>query len=441
MQFSSLFGHIQELLGTIRASGKPADSLIDSFFRSHKYLGSHDRRFIAETVYGTLRHLRWCEFVLHAAIGREVPQIKSEDGLLLLAVTYVLAISRQRVAPADIAAKLGSPVLKKRLPELLADIATTQSITTDDTIERIGIEHSFQEWMVRRLRDDFGQDTAEHICKSLNEPAPLTLRVNLLKVTVEQCRKVLGEEKVETTSTRISPFGLHITKRLNVFSLKAFQDGLFEVQDEGSQILPLMIDPKPTAKVLDACAGAGGKSLGFAVLMKNRGEIYAVDTNGYRLRELKKRSRRAGAFNIRPVEVHTIEDLTDKFRGYFDIVFVDAPCSGLGTIRRNPGLKWTVTQETVQELAEKQSAILQQCASLVKPGGKLAYATCTLLKEENEDVVHRFREKNREFSLVNPEEMLKKIGVEKGTSGDFVTLLPHIHGTDGFFCAVMEKSV
>ena len=294
--------------------------------------------------------------------------------------------------------------------------------------------------MVRRLLYEYGHEESENIMRSLNEPAPLTLRVNLLKSTVEKCQEDLKKQEIESARTSISPSGLQITKRINVFSLKTFQDGDFEVQDEGSQILPLLIDPKPTAKVLDACAGAGGKTLGFAAIMKNRGEIFATDNNGYRLKELKKRSRRAGAFNIRPLEVATVGDLPDKLKNYFDVVFVDAPCSGLGTIRRNPGMKWTVTEETVSEVSAKQTEILRQCIALVKPGGRLVYATCTLLRQENEDVVNQFVGANPDFSFVNPEPMLSKLGIKKAVSGNFIKLLPHIHGTDGFFCAVMVKS-
>jgi 16S rRNA (cytosine967-C5)-methyltransferase len=450
MQVSSLLGHVQELLGNIRRStypakntaGRPADSLIDSFFRSHKYLGSHDRRFIAETTYGTLRHLRRCEFILQHALGREAQDIPNEDGLLLLATTYLLSIDQKTVLKRDdIVGKLKSKALKERISDILRELPVERLLPTGDEIERLAIEYSYPDWIVKRLFAEMGGEETRRILQSLNEPAPLTLRVNTLKATVEQCQDELNKQNVPTTRTTISPVGLQVTKRLNIFSLKAFQDGMFEVQDEGSQLLPLLIDPKPTAKLLDACAGAGGKSLGFAALMKNRGEIFATDTNGYRLRELKKRSRRAGAFNIRPLEVHALEDLSNKHCGYFDVVFVDAPCSGLGTIRRNPGLKWAVTEETVSELSQKQASILQQCASLVKSGGRLIYATCTLIKQENENVVIQFVQKNPEFRVTNPDKALAKIGIEKGASGEVVKLLPHIHRTDGFFCAIMEKAV
>jgi 16S rRNA (cytosine967-C5)-methyltransferase len=439
MQLSSLLGHVQELLGNIRASSKPADSLMDSFFRSHKYLGSHDRRFIAETTYGTLRHLRKCEFILQNAIGANSENVNREDGLLLLPIAYLAAIEQRSLTAADVSSQLSSMALKKGMVTFLKTLSDGLSIPQNDVAEQIGIEHSYPDWMVRRLLYEYGHEETEKICKSLNEPAPLTLRVNLLKTTIEQCQEELKKQEIESTRTAISPYGLQITKRINVFSLKSFQDGYFEVQDEGSQILPLLIDPKPTAKVLDACAGAGGKTLGFAAIMKNRGEIFATDTNGYRLKELKKRSRRAGAFNIRPLEVASVGDLPEKFRDYFDVVFVDAPCSGLGTIRRNPGMKWTVTEETVQEVSAKQAEILRQCAPFVKPEGMLVYATCTLLRQENEDVVNQFVGANPNFGFANADPMLAKLGLKQASSGNFIKLVPHIHGTDGFFCAVMIK--
>jgi 16S rRNA (cytosine967-C5)-methyltransferase len=440
MQLSSLLGHTRELLGTIRASSKPADSLMDSFFRSHKYLGSHDRKFIAESIYGTLRHMRRCELILQRSIGNDAQTLKTEDGLLLLVVTYLVAIEKRTLVAADIVPMLSSKQVKDRAIEFLAGMLREIPVPSGDTVERLGIQYSYPEWIVRRVLQQYGSEEAEQILGSLNEPAPLTLRVNLLKTTVDQCTTDLKGQGIEATVTKFSPVGLQLNKRVNVFSLGTFQDGHFEVQDEGSQILPLLIDPKPTAKVLDACAGAGGKSLGFAALMKNRGEIYASDTNGYRLKELKKRSRRAGAFNIRPVEVHEIAELADKYSGYFDVVFVDAPCSGLGTIRRNPGMKWTVTEETVRQVAEKQRSILAQSAPVVKPGGRLIYATCTLLREENEDVVNEFLEKYPMFSLKVPERTLAETGLENARAGNFIKLLPHIHGTDGFFCAMMVKS-
>jgi 16S rRNA (cytosine967-C5)-methyltransferase len=194
--------------------------------------------------------------------------------------------------------------------------------------------------------------------------------------------------------------------------------------------------------VLDVCAGAGGKTLELAALMKNRGEIFATDINGFRLEELRKRTKRAGVQNVRVQEIETIEDLVDRYKAFFDIVFVDAPCSGLGTIRRNPGMKWMVTEQTVKEVSEKQKAILHSSVPLVKPEGRLVYATCTLLRQENEEVIEEFLMLHPEFTIVklNPDmPLVQSVG---GTSTDsFFKLFPHIQRTDGFFCTVLKKQM
>jgi 16S rRNA (cytosine967-C5)-methyltransferase len=260
-----------------------------------------------------------------------------------------------------------------------------------------------------------------------------------LKTTVERCQLELSKQGVETTKTVLSPFGLNLSKRINVFSLSVFRDGWFEVQDEGSQLLPFMIDPKPNTKLLDVCAGAGGKTLEFAALMKNRGEIFATDINSFRLEELRKRSKRAGVQNVRVQEIQEIEYLAEQYSHFFEIVFVDAPCSGLGTIRRNPGMKWIVTEQTVHEVSDKQRSILHSSAPLVKPGGRIVYTTCTLLRQENEDVVEEFIIRHPEFTLVEVHELVTKWQNGFVTTSSFFKLLPHINGTDGFFCAVLEK--
>jgi 16S rRNA (cytosine967-C5)-methyltransferase len=263
--------------------------------------------------------------------------------------------------------------------------------------------------------------------------------VNTLKTTIEQCQEELKKQGIESTKTLLSPFGLNLTKRINVFSLSIFRDGWFEVQDEGSQLLPFLVDPKPNVKLLDVCAGAGGKTLEFSSLMKNRGEIFATDINRYRLEELRKRTKRAGVQNVRVQEIQTIEDLAEHYSLFFDIVFVDAPCSGIGTIRRNPGMKWMITEQTVQEVSEKQRSILHSAAQLVKPGGRLVYATCTMLRQENEGVVEEYLTLHKEFHLIDVNERINKWQNGLVASGSFFKLFPHLNGTDGFFCAVLEK--
>jgi 16S rRNA (cytosine967-C5)-methyltransferase len=443
MHISSLLGHTQELLGVIFKSNRPADSLIDTYFRSRKYLGSHDRRFIAETTYGTLRHLRKCEYHLTIALAGISDNLLNDDKIVLLIVAY-LSFERKilEITPEILLTRLTSTQTRENVALLLKNLVKPTTISVESVIQRIGIEYSFPDWMVERFVQQYGESEAEKICSSLNEQAPLTLRVNTLKVSVEQCQEELRKQGVETTRTSLSPVGLNITKRINVFSLPVFRDGWFEVQDEGSQLLPILIDPKPNAKVLDVCAGAGGKTLELAALMKNRGEIFATDINGFRLEELRKRTKRAGVQNVRVQDIETIEDLEDRYKDFFDIVFVDAPCSGLGTIRRNPGMKWMVTEQTVKEVSEKQKSILHSSVPLVKPEGRLVYATCTLLRQENEEVIEEFLMRHPEFAIVKLNADMPLVQSVGGTSTDsFFKLFPHIQRTDGFFCTVLKKQM
>jgi len=441
MHISSLLGHTQELLDAIFKSNRPADSLIDTYFRARKYLGSHDRRFIAETTYGTLRHLRKCEYHLNTALVGISDNLLHNDKTILLVVAYLsLEEKNLGITPEIVLPKLTDRQVKENVALLLTQLVRPSAILTESVIQRMGIQYSFPDWMVERFIQQYGEREAEKICSSLNEQAPLTLRVNTLKASVEQCQEELHKQGIETTRTSLSPIGLNLAKRINVFSLPIFRDGWFEVQDEGSQLLPIFLDPKPNAKVLDVCAGAGGKTLELAALMKNRGEIFATDINGFRLEELRKRTKRAGVQNVRVQEIEAVENLAIRYNAFFDIVFVDAPCSGLGTIRRNSGMKWMVTEQTVKEMSEKQKAILHSSIPLVKSEGRLVYATCTLLRQENEDVIEEFLTLHPEFTVVQLNGDLPLVQSVGGTSTDsFLKLFPHINGTDGFFCAVLKK--
>lgn len=439
MKLASLLGHSSELLQLVRSSERPADGVIDTFFRSHKYLGSHDRRFIAETTYGTLRHLRKCEYLLVKSLDGAEGGMIQEDGFLLLIVTYLVALDRRtKIDAEDVQPILKSGKLKEHLGGIMKAIAASQK-SKEEEPEPIALKYSFPDWMVARFVEQYGEAETEALCRSLNEQAPVTLRVNELKSNLQACQQALKAEEIETIPGSLSPISLHLTKRLNVFQLESFRSGLFEVQDEGSQLLPLLIDPKPTAKVLDACAGAGGKTLELAALMKNRGEVVATDVHSSRLEELRKRTRRAGVSNVRIQQIDDVADLAEKYTGHFDVVLVDAPCSGIGTLRRNPGMKWMVTEETVKEVSEKQFHILDASASLVADGGMLTYATCTLFTEENEGVVERFLKQHPEFSLPSVPPRSSRFDSTRFFDGKYVRFLPHREGTDGFFVAVLRK--
>jgi len=439
MKYSSLLGHTYEALHEFFLTAKPADAILDRFFRSHKYLGARDRRFIAETVYGVLRHLRLSREIIAQIVGNDYAGLGEEKQLRLALVAYsVVVTSGADRSESDLREFLQDTIPANVIDTVLKGLSEHRA-AADKSSVGTGVRFSFPDWMVHRFTEEYGPVESERLCQALNEPAPLTIRVNLLKASRDECHSRLSKEHVNCEPTRYSPLGLQIPKRLNLFQLQSFREGYFEVQDEGSQILPLLIDPTPTAKVLDACAGAGGKSLEFAMLMKNRGEIVAADVHDRRLEELRKRSRRAGAHNIRTKVVDLLEVDETDIEPVFDIVLVDAPCSGVGTIRRNPGMKWTVTEETVREISEKQRRILANSARYVKQGGLLVYATCTLFREENEDVVNGFLDAHPGYELEDPTVRVERVQLHGSTSGRFVKLLPHIHGTDGFFCAFLRQ--
>ncbi len=425
MKPSSLLGHVVELLGDLNDSSLPADAVISSFFRDRRYLGSRDRRFIAETYYGVLRNRRLCDHLLETT-GDVLVNVTDEGRSLLRISAYLLAVEPSTdIQIRDILEFIGEDTSAERLRQALALLSSRDPLALDALPD--GLRWSFPDWMVERFTEEYGETTLPVLLRTMNTPAPLSLRVNMLATTVDACRQRLSDEGVPSEPGELAETCLVLGRRLNVFALTSFREGWFEVQDEGSQLLVQAADPKPTFRVLDMCAGAGGKTLAMSAHMKNRGEIVATDTSSYRLKELRKRMRRAGAGNIRIREDLLEQESTDTF----DLVFVDAPCTGVGTIRRNPGMKWTVTEEMVGELAAKQTKILTRAATHVKPGGLLVYATCSMFKEENEEVVERFLRDHPAFAPESRE-------AAPGVAGPAFRLDPHTHGTDGFYCAFLR---
>jgi 16S rRNA (cytosine967-C5)-methyltransferase len=284
-----------------------------------------------------------------------------------------------------------------------------------------------------------GESEAEQLLEALNQPPPLTLRVNTLKAAREDCLRELRRRGYDCTPAQFSPDGIHLAKRTNLFGLDLFREGWFELQDEGSQLISLLLDPKPNWRVADVCAGGGGKTLHLAALMKNRGEIFAFDIVPQRLENLRKRARRCGIYNIR-VQLLQPDAVPAALLEKMDAILIDAPCSGSGVLRRNPDAKWKITPEMVQEMAAKQKQILNHYSTLLKPGGRLVYATCSLLAEENEEVVESFLAQQPEFHRTDAVAILQRYQLAHLTGGSAIHLLPHRHGTDGFFAAVLEKS-
>lgn len=424
MSPSSLTGHTLELIEILLHDKRPADQLIDSFFRQRRYLGSHDRRELAESAYGILRNLR----LLQELVARVKPAATTEAAWLFAA--YKLHIEKTSRAI------IKSYSLTLSDAELVSLTAQQVEVVAG---KNIGVRLSFPDWLVTALQQQMGEGESARLLESLNQPPPLTIRVNTIKTTREQCLSELQQRGFECALSKLSPNGIHLFKRANLFSLDLFQDGWFELQDEGSQIISLLVDPKPTWRIADVCAGGGGKTLHLAALMKNRGEIFAFDVIPRRLENLQKRARRSGVHNVR-TQLLQENEIPAHLLGKLDAILIDAPCSGTGVLRRNPDAKWKISPEMIQEMSEKQKNILRHYAPLLKPGGRLVYATCSLLREENEEVVEAFLSAHVSFQLSDAREILKRFDLAKLVNAGNVHLFPHQHGCDGFFAAVLERT-
>ncbi|HRH82194.1 MAG TPA: RsmB/NOP family class I SAM-dependent RNA methyltransferase [Thiobacillaceae bacterium] len=393
---------------------RPADAALSAFFRGRPKLGRQDRSQIAEASYGVIRHLRTLE---HLAQGRAPRRL-----LLAWLARHGGVNLRQfgdEVSPVEL--EWLRTVKAAELSDLPA--AARQDVP---------------DWLYDRLLEQYGTKT-EALVSALNRSGPLDIRVNPLKISREAAQAALIRDGIAAEPTPWSPLGLRLKDKPALNRHTLFLDGAIEVQDEGSQLLALLTAPRRGEMVCDFCAGAGGKTLLLGGLMHNSGRLYAFDVAEKRLANLKPRLARSGLSNVHP---QLISGETDpklkRLAGKFDRVLVDAPCSGLGTLRRNPDLKWRQSPQSVAELIDKQKAILGSASRLVKAGGRLVYATCSLLREENEEGVEDFLISHGEFRRLPIGELLaaRGIGLEME---EYLRLDPAIHGTDGFFAAVMEK--
>jgi 16S rRNA (cytosine967-C5)-methyltransferase len=276
--------------------------------------------------------------------------------------------------------------------------------------------------------------------RALQQPAPLDLRVNTLLAKRDDALAALAASGIQGRATPYSPAGirLHDKPAINLHPL--FRDGSIEVQDEGSQLLAYLVAPRRGELVVDFCAGAGGKTLALGALMHSQGRVYAFDVSARRLARLKPRLKRSGLSNLHPAVIaHENDAKVKRLASRIDRVLVDAPCSGLGTLRRNPDLKWRQSPQSVEELKRKQAAILASAARLVKPQGRLVYATCSLLAEENEDIVEKFLADHADYRCLDCAEILRSQRIDLDT-GRYLTLRPDVHGTDAFFAVVMTRA-
>ena len=421
MRFTpALFNHTEALLSELLRSTFPADLVVSRYFRQHRELGHADRGFVAETVYAVLRRKR----SLSARCGNDITSRR----LLLATLACVHGLNRREL----------DMVLNEVEGKWLAQ---AKAVKLEDLPPAVRLD--LPDWLYETLSQQFEAPALDLLAASLNQSAPLDLRVNFLKAEREAVLAQLNANGLAAEPCRYSPIGIRLAGKPSLSRHPLFLDGSIEVQDEGSQLLGFLLQPKRGEMVADFCAGAGGKTLLLGALMRSQGRLYAFDVAEKRLAKLKPRLARSGLSNVHPARIESENDIKIKrLAGKLDRVLVDAPCSGLGTLRRNPDLKWRQTPESVAELTIKQASILNAASVLVKKGGRLVYATCSLLDAENEAVVSAFLAAHPEFISLSAEDVLRKQEIEidcDTNGGQRLRLLPYRHGTDGFFAAVMER--
>ncbi|MBV2235136.1 MAG: RsmB/NOP family class I SAM-dependent RNA methyltransferase [Sterolibacterium sp.] len=426
------------VLDHLLAFSRPADVVLSDFFRAQRGLGRRERGFIAETCYAVLRHKRQLERLVQS-----MAPMPADDASLSVSARHLLLACLLHFSG------FGLRQFSEQLPAdeqawLLALKAADEPEYT--LAERLDLP----DWLVERLSERFSAAELLALARGLNRAAPLDLRVNLLKATRDDVQQQLQVAGIVATPTPYSPWGLRVTGKPALQQHPLFLSGAIEVQDEGSQLLGALLAPRRGEMVVDFCAGAGGKTLLLGAMMRSTGRLYAFDVSSKRLARMKPRVARSGLSNVHPVCIDNENDVRIKrLAGKIDRVLVDAPCSGLGTLRRNPDLKWRQTAQDVLELVAKQQDILSAAARLLKPGGRLVYATCSILDEENSAVVDNFLASHADFQRLDAVAILAQQGIaidcavagEKAGHGAMhMRLLPHVHGTDGFYAAVLERS-
>ena len=405
----------EEILREVMRFTAPADGTLSHYFRTHPKLGSRERGVISDAVFAVLRNKIFYSDFAGAGGGATMRR------LALLGLSDAVGVE-----------SLGG--LPDAETAWLADIAKI-----DRSLLPKVMRSNLPQWLFDKLLEQYGEEQTMQLAEALNQPAPLDLRVNSLKASPDEVIAELNAASVPCEMTRFSPLGLRVGKKTALQNLPLFRTGAIEVQDEGSQLLAHIVGAKRGEMVADFCAGAGGKTLALGAQMRNTGRLYAFDVSEKRLANINPRLARSGLSNVHPIRIANEKDARIKrLAGKIDRVLVDAPCSGLGTLRRNPDLQWRQSPEAIAAFQVQQLAILSSAARLVKAGGRLVYATCSLLREENEDLIEKFMSAHPSFELLPMKDVLaeQKIPLEMQ---DYLRLLPHIHQTDGFFAAVLTR--
>ena len=413
----AILGNAEEVLREILRFTSPADVTLSRYFKDHPRLGGRERGAIAECIYSVLRNKNF--FTEFGGFGTGA------------------SATMRRLVLLGMADAVGAESLGGLSDDENAFLERIKEI--DRSLLPPKKRANLPDWLYDKFVAQYGEAETLELAAVLNTPAPLDLRVNTLKADREKVIAELATAPIIAEPTPYAPTGLRVRKKPALQNLPLFKEGAIEVQDEGSQVLAQLLGARRGEMVVDFCAGAGGKTLAIGAIMRSTGRLYAFDVSEKRLSKLKPRLARSGLSNVHPVVIaHERDAKVKRLAGKIDRVLVDAPCSGMGTLRRNPDVKWRQQPQDIAELTAKQISILDGASRLVKFGGRLVYATCSLLDEENDGIVAQFLAGHPEFELVPMHKVLleQRIPLEMG---DTLKMLPHKHGTDGFFAAVFER--
>ena len=411
-QLAALAGAIER----VRRFDTPADTALSAFFREHPEIGARDRALVSDGAFAYLRRKASLETLA-----------QTNDPRLL---AYAVAVREFGHSVRDIEPAINAADarwlagFKGRLHEPLAP----------------AVAADVPDWLWHRLGEIFDDAARASLARAWQAPAPLDLRANVMKTTRDAALAALAADGLRVSATPYAPHGLRVEGRPSVVHHPWLADGRLEVQDEGSQLIGVLVAPRRSDMVVDFCAGAGGKTLLLGAMMRSQGRLYAFDVVAKRLARLTPRLARSGLSNVHPqVIAHERDAKVKRLAGKIDRVLVDAPCTGFGTLRRNPDLKWRQTPEDLRELTAKQARILDAASTLVKPGGRLVYATCSVLPEENDAIVDAFLSAHGDFADRDAASLLAQAHVPLDT-GARLRLRPDLHGCDGFFAAVLERT-
>ncbi|MBW2490192.1 MAG: 16S rRNA (cytosine(967)-C(5))-methyltransferase RsmB [Deltaproteobacteria bacterium] len=439
------------ILNTLDQGNKTLDNILDEVLSHQTFLSRKDRALLQAIVYGVLRWRAKLDWIIHYFSKTPLNQIDPKVmNILRIALFQIIYLNRIPVSAAvntsvEMAKSVTEPYVVRFVNALLRNAAKKYQHVSfpdvnQDPASALAVKQSFPKWLLKRWLDRFGLKETVWLCDAINTIPPITVRCNTLRIRRETLCKFLEKDVQDIEYTKYAPDGaLFFNPKKSIPEMKAFEDGLFQVQDEAAQLITFLLNPKPGETVLDACAGLGGKTGHISQMMNNRGKLIAMDNNVKKLHRLQSEMVRLGISMVTPSTHDLNEPVGDKSINKYDRILLDAPCSGLGVLRRNPDAKWNILEQDLIRHAKRQATFLDNLAHQVKPQGLLVYCVCSTEPEENESVIKGFLNKHKDFAIKKNPGGLPYKARSLLTDNGYLKTFPHLHNMDGFFAVCMKR--